>query len=87
MQHPSLETIAERLSEQSRCEQEDLCRPILQQITRGEPVAPATLQASLKVSQNELEHRLAKLPPDVEFDQAGNIVGLGVTPLSQTLLF
>jgi len=79
MQHPSLETIAERLSEQSRCEQEDLCRPILQQITRGEAVAPATLQASLKVSQNELEHRLAKLPPDVEFDQAGNIVGLGAT--------
>ncbi len=26
-----------------------------------------------------MEQRLAKLPPDVEFDQAGNIVGLGVT--------
>ena len=36
-------------------------------------------QASLQVSQNELEQRLAKLPPDVEFDQTGNIVGLGAT--------
>jgi alkylmercury lyase len=79
MHHPALETIAERLSEQSRGAQEDLCRPIVQQITRGKPVAPATLQASLQVSQNELEQRLAKLPPDVEFDQAGNIVGLGAT--------
>jgi len=79
MHHPALETIAERLSEQSRGAQEDLCRPIVQQITRGKPVTPATLQASLQVSQNELEQRLAKLPPDVEFDQAGNIVGLGVT--------
>ena len=79
MHHPALETIAERLSEQSHCEQEDLCRPIVQQITRGKPVAPATLRASLQVSQNELEQRLAKLPPDVEFDQAGNIVGLGAT--------
>jgi alkylmercury lyase len=79
MPHPSLETIAERLSEQMRCEQEELCRPIMQQVTRGKPVAPATLRASLQVSQDELEQRLAKLPPDVEFDRAGNIVGLGVT--------
>src|SRR5260370_38340698 len=79
MPYPSLETVAERLSEQLRCEQEDLCRPIVQQVTRGKPVAPAALQASLQVSQNELEQRLAKLPPDVEFDQAGNIVGLGAT--------
>ncbi len=79
MPYPSLETIAERLSEQLRCEQEDLCRPIVQQVTRGKPVAPAALRASLQVSQNELEQRLAKLPPDVEFDRAGNIVGLGTT--------
>ncbi len=79
MQHPSLETIAECLSEQLRCEQEDLCRPIVQQVTRGKPVAPAALRASLQVSQDELEQRLAKLPPDVELDQAGNIVGLGAT--------
>jgi len=79
MQHPALETLAERLSEQSRCEQEDLCRPIVQQITRGKPVTLAALQTSLQVGQNELEQRLAKLPPDVEFDQAGNIVGLGAT--------
>ena len=79
MQHPSLETIAERLTAQLRCEQEDLCRPILQQVTRGKPVTPASLQASLQVSQDELEQRLARLSPDVEFDQAGNIVGLGAT--------
>ncbi len=79
MQHSSLETIAERLSEQLRGAQEDLCRPIVQQVTRGKPVAPATLRASLQVSQNELDQRLAKLPPDVEFDRTGNIVGLGVT--------
>src|SRR6266849_452829 len=79
MHHPALETIAERLSGQLRCEQEDLCRPIVQQVTRGKPVAPAALRASLQVSQDELEQRLAKLPPEVEFDWAGNIVGLGVT--------
>ncbi len=79
MPHPSLETIAERLSGQLRCEQEDLCRPIVQQVTRGKPVTPAALRASLQVSQDELEQRLARLPPDVEFDRAGNIVGLGVT--------
>jgi alkylmercury lyase len=79
MPHPSLETIAERLSEQLHCEQEGLCRPIVQQVTRGKPVAPAALRASLQVSQDGLEQRLAKLPPDVEFDGAGNIVGLGAT--------
>jgi len=79
MPHPSLETIAERMSVQLRCEQEDLCRPIVRQVTRGKPVAPATLRAALQVSQDELEQRLARLPPDVEFDRAGNIVGLGVT--------
>ena len=79
MQHPSLETIAERLTAQLRCEQEDLCRPIVQQVTRSKPVAPDALRASLQVSQHELEQRLARLPPDVEFDQAGNIVGLGAT--------
>src|SRR5437588_12639805 len=85
MPNPSLETIAERLSEQMRGAQEELCRPIMQQVTRGKPVAPATLRASLQVSQDELEQRLAKLPPDVEFDGTGNIVGLGATlvPTSQ----
>jgi alkylmercury lyase len=79
MQHLSLETIAERLSEQLHCEQEDLCRPIVQQITRGKPVAPAALGGSLRLNQHELEQRLSKLPSDVEFDRAGTIVGLGVT--------
>ena len=79
MHHPALETIAERLSGQLHCEQEDLCRPIVQQVTRGKPVTLAALRASLQVSQDELEQRLAKLPPDVEVDRAGNIVGLGVT--------
>ncbi len=79
MHHPALETIAEHLTEQLRCEQEDLCRPIVQQVTRGKPVTPASLRASLQVSQDELEQRLARLPPEVEFDRAGNIVGLGVT--------
>jgi hypothetical protein len=76
MQHPSLETIAARLAEQLRCEQEDLCRPIVQQVTRGKPVTPAALRGSLWVSQNELEQPLARLS-EIEFDQAGNIVGLG----------
>jgi hypothetical protein len=49
MQHPSLETIAERLSEQLRGAQEGLCRPIVQQVTRGKPVTPATFQTSLQV--------------------------------------
>lgn len=78
MQHPSLETIAERLTAQLRCEQEDLCRPIIHQVTRGKPVASTALQASLQVNQDELKQRLAQFP-DIEFDRAGNIVGLGVT--------
>ena len=78
MQHLSLETLAEHLAEQSRCEHEELCRPIVHQVTRGKPLALATLQASLQVSQTELEHRLAQFP-DLEYDQAGNIAGLGVT--------
>jgi hypothetical protein len=83
MQDTRLQAIAQ--SEQLRCEQEDLCHPIVQQVTRGKPVAPASLRASLQVSQDELEQRLAKLPPDVEFDGTGNIVGLGATlvPTSQ----
>ena len=78
MHHPALETIAERPSEQLRCVQEDLCRPIVQQVTRGKSVTPASLRASLQVGQDELEQRLAKLP-EIEFDRAGNIVGLGAT--------
>src|SRR5438874_855181 len=70
MHHPALETIVERLSEQSRCEQEDLCRLILQQVTRGKPVAPATLRASLQVSQNELEQRDDQLNVQEETERA-----------------
>jgi alkylmercury lyase len=80
MQHPSLETIAKRLSELLNCEQQDLCRPIIQQVARGKPVTKAELQVSLHLSQDELEHRLARLP-DTEFDHSGNIVGWGVTLL------
>ena len=78
MQHSSLETIAERLSEQLQCEQEDLCLPILHQVTRGKPIGIAALAVSLQVSQEEAEQRLLHLP-DTEFDQQGNILGWGVT--------
>jgi alkylmercury lyase len=78
MQHPPLETIAEHLAEQLRCEQEDLCHPILLQVTRGQPLEKTVLAASLQLSQEELEQRLVHLP-DTEFDQQGNIVGWGVT--------
>jgi len=78
MQHQSLETIAAQLAEQLRCEQEDLCLPILHQVTRGKPLEKALLAASLQLSQEDLEQRLGRLP-DTEFDQQGNIVGWGVT--------
>ncbi len=78
MYHPALETIAQRLSEQLRGAQEDLCCPIVQQVTYGKPVTSPAVQASLQVSQNELEQRLTQFP-DIEFDRVGNIVGLGVT--------
>src|SRR5215467_12166000 len=80
MQHPPLETIAKRLSVLLYCEQEDLCRPIIQHVARGKLVTKADLQASLRLSQEELEQRLARLP-DTEFDQQGNILGWGVTLL------
>ena len=79
MQHPSLEAIAERLVEQLQCD-EDLCLPILRQVTRGKPLAKAALAASLLVSQGDVEQRLLHLP-DTEFDQQGNVVGWGVTLL------
>jgi alkylmercury lyase len=80
MQHPPLETIAKRLSVMLYCEQEDLCRPIIQQVARGKPVTKADLQVSLHLSPDELERRLAHLP-DTEFDQQGDILGWGVTLL------
>lgn len=80
MQHPPLETIARRLSVLLYCEQEDLCRPIIQHVARGKPVTKADLQVSLRLSPDELERRLAHLP-DTEFDQQGNILGWGVTLL------
>ncbi len=76
--HRSLETLASHLSEQLRCTQEDLCRQIIHQVARGKPVALATLQTSLQISQHELEQRLFRLP-ETEFDQEGNILGRGVT--------
>ncbi len=78
MQHPPLATIVERLSEQLQSEQEELCLPILHQVTRGKPLKKAALAASLQVSQEDLEQRLLHLP-DTEFDQHGNILGWGVT--------
>lgn len=80
MQHPPLETIVERLVEQSRCGQSDqaLCSQIVSQVTRGKPVAPAALGASLQIHQGELNQRLTQMS-DVEYDQAGNIVGWGLT--------
>ena len=74
----SLDVIAQRLSEQLQCEQEDLCRSILHQVSRGKPLSKASLVTSLQISQNELEHRLARVP-DTEFDHEGNIIGWGVT--------
>jgi alkylmercury lyase len=78
MHHLSLDALAQRLSEQLQCEQEDLCRSILHQVSRGKPLAKATLAAELQISQNELEQRLARVL-DTEFDSEGNILGWGIT--------
>ena len=74
----SLDEVAQRLSEQLQCEQEDLCHSILHQVSRGKPLSKASLATSLQISQNELEQRLARVL-DTEFDSEGNIVGWGVT--------
>jgi alkylmercury lyase len=81
MEHPSLETITERLIAQARCELDDLCLPIVQQVSRGKPLTMALLGASLQMNQDELEQRLSQAP-DTEFDQQGNIVGWGVTMIA-----
>jgi alkylmercury lyase len=80
MQHPPLETIVEPLLEQSRCGQSNqaLCSQIVSQVTRGKPVTPAALGASLQIQQDELKQQLTQMP-DVEYDQAGNVVGWGLT--------
>ena len=72
-----LEVLASHLAEQLQCEQEDLCLPILHQVTRGKPIGKAALAASLQVSHEDVEQRLLHLP-DTEFDQQGNILGWGV---------
>jgi len=74
----SLDALAQRLSEQLRCEQEDLCRSMLHQLSGGEPLAKASLATMLRISQNELEQRLTRVL-DTEFDQEGNIIGWGIT--------
>ena len=78
MPHLSLDTLAQRLSEQLQCEQEELCLPILHQVSRGKPLSKASLSTSLAISQDELDQRLTRLP-DTEFDREGQIVGWGVT--------
>ncbi len=64
----SLDALAQRLSEQLQCEQEEICLPILLQVSRGKPLPIATLATSLAIGQNELEQRLTRLP-DTEFDR------------------
>jgi alkylmercury lyase len=78
MHHPPLETIVERLLAHARCEQDELCLPILHQVTQGKPLTKTMLSASLRMSQNELEQHLAQAA-DMEFDQQGTLVGWGVT--------
>ncbi|MBO0790981.1 MAG: hypothetical protein J2P36_08540 [Ktedonobacteraceae bacterium] len=86
MQHLSLEMLASSLAEQLRCAQEDLCHQIIHSLAHGKPVAPATLQNLLQISQQELKQRLAGLP-ETEFDQEGNILGWGVTLVPTTHRF
>ena len=78
MPNLSLEALARRLSEQLQCEQEELCLPILLQVSRGKPLPKSTLATSLDISQDELDQRLTRLP-DTEFDREGQVVGWGVT--------
>ncbi len=42
-----LDVIARHLSEQLRCEQDNLCLQILHQVTRGKPVAKAELGVNM----------------------------------------
>lgn len=81
MQQPALEAIAERLLAHSRSELDDLCLPILHQVSRGKPLTLTALGASLQMSQDELAQRLRQVP-DTEFDQQGDIVGWGVTMIA-----
>jgi alkylmercury lyase len=78
MSHPSLETLAKRLSDCARCGPQDVCRQIVQHVARGKPVTRAVLSASLQMSQHHLSKQMVHLP-NVELDQAGNILGWGLT--------
>jgi hypothetical protein len=48
MHQPALETIAERLLAHARGELDDLCLPILHQVSRGKPLTMTALGASLQ---------------------------------------
>jgi alkylmercury lyase len=67
MQHPSLDTIATRLLEPLRREQEILNRTIVQQVAQGTPVKKAMLAAALHLSPEELEQRLTLVPTVHQF--------------------
>jgi len=81
MDHPSLETLAERLMALARRELDALFLPIVHQVSRGKPLTMVALGASLQMSQDELKRCLAQ-EPDAEFDRQGHLVGWGVTMIA-----
>jgi alkylmercury lyase len=52
--------------------------PLLELLTQGEPVAIGTLAAASGLAEEEIRARLAAVP-DTEYDDAGRIVGQGLT--------
>jgi alkylmercury lyase len=78
VEHLSLEIMAERLLAHARCELDELCLPIVHQVSRGKPLTMVGLGAALQLTQDELAQRLLQAP-DTERDQQGNLVGWGVT--------
>ncbi|MFN2545186.1 MAG: organomercurial lyase MerB [Actinomycetota bacterium] len=51
---------------------------LLRLLARGKPVAPVEIAAATGVPQEEVKARLAAFP-DTEFDEDGNLVGMGLT--------
>lgn len=81
MDQHSLDALAARLAEHLDCTQDIVCRQIMHAIAEiGQPLAPAHLAARLRISNEELQAYLARVP-DTEFDAHGNIVGWGITLL------
>lgn len=73
-----LDVLARRLADRLRCDHEALCLQLMRLLACGQPVSRKRLAAVLQMSQEDVNEALTHLA-DAEFDEAGNIIGWGLS--------